>query len=165
MISVLSHALARSLAIISYLAAKHRSNTFPRLPILRTLRLNVSVVERSPSECTFTLVLSRPRTAMPPVDHMQLPQRDEQPVEHAHLGPPAHPGTNHASFAEVLRQGATCSRSRQYGKRVDEGGARNPHIPALDRQIEMDFSAMFFRDLLHGRVLIICCLVLYRHLA
>ena len=101
-----------------------------------------------------------------PVEQMHLPQRGEQPVEHARLGPAVHPGVNRASIAEVIRQGAPLAAVlRNEEKRVDEDDVRNPHISALDRQIGMDGRAMFFCDLFHGRALLACYLFLYKHLA
>ena len=76
-----------------------------------------------------------------PVDQMHLPQRGEQPVEHARLGPAVHPGVNREPIAEVLRQGAPLAAVlRNEEKRVDEDDVRNPHISALDRQIGDGFS-------------------------
>ena len=101
-----------------------------------------------------------------PVDQMQVPQRSEQPVEYAHLGPAAQPGRDHFPFAEVLKQGAPFAAVLGNAeKRVDEDDVRNPHISALYRQIGMDFRAMFFRDLFHDRALLVCYLFLYKYLA
>ena len=45
---------------------------------------------------------------------------------------------------------ASAAVLRDVRKRVNKGGVRNPHVPALNRQAGVDFGAMFCRDLFHN---------------
>ena len=80
-----------------------------------------------------------------PLVHFIAKSDCRQPVEHAHPGPAAHPGVDRASFSEALRQGAPLAAVlRNMEERVDEGDVWNPHIPALDRQMGVDFAQCSF---------------------
>ena len=72
------------------------------------------------------------------------------PLEPAVAGPAAEPGVVRVPVAEPLRQGAPLAAIFQdIQDRVDEDDVRNPHVPALNRQIRVDFGVLFCCDLFH----------------
>ena len=66
---------------------------------------------------------------------LRIPQRHEQPVNHADVRPAAEPGVDRISFSEVTRQGARLAAVlHDIENGVDESEVRDPHFPALNRQ-------------------------------
>ena len=83
-------------------------------------------------------------------DRLLLSKRGEQPLEHAAAPPTAKPGIDLEPVAEPLRQGTPLAAVLQdVQNRVDEDDVRNPHVPALNRAIRVDFRVLFCRDLFH----------------
>ncbi len=81
-------------------------------------------------------------------------KRIKQPVEHARIRPTAHSGVNRVPLAEALRQGppfAAILGNKEDG--VDDGKVRNPHIPALNRQVRADKRVLIFCYLIHNKYL------------
>ena len=65
-----------------------------------------------------------------------------------------------AHYRSFSSRYVTCSCSRDVQKGVDESEVRNPRAPELNRKQGADFHAMFCRDLLHGRALLDCYLII-----
>lgn len=74
-----------------------------------------------------------------------LLQSIKQAVQNASISPTAHPGINGVPLAKAWRQSppfATVLGNKEDG--IDHGKVRNPHIPALNRQIGLDQRVLFF---------------------
>ena len=99
------------------------------------------------------------------VRQLLVPQRGEQPRKHARLGPAAQPHVDRVPLAVALRKGAPLAavlKDMQQG--VDDDDVRNPHVAALDRQMGMQQSVLFFGDVGHDWELLVCFFFLDRRL-
>ena len=85
-----------------------------------------------------------------PTDRLLLPERGEQPLEHAALRPAAEPGVDRLPFSESLRQGGPFAAFLQDVQNcIDEDDVGNPHVPPLNRQKRVGFGVLLCRCLFH----------------
>ena len=99
-------------------------------------------------------------------DRLLLPERGEQPLEHAAARPAAEPGVDGGPFSEVLRQGAPFAAILQdVQDRIDEVDGRNPYIPALNREQRPYFGVLFRCDLFHDCMPLDFYVIVYSHLS